>query len=398
MVKAVARPRETTWAAGNRNSTVLAKRRTAEFWKVVQVEVHVICHVEVEIAVAVIISKRSARAPASRVADPSLHRDVAKRSVTIIFIKEGTSKTGDIEVVPAVVVVIPYRRSKAPAALCQAGLLRHVGERPVMVVVIQLARRASARFQIFEGRTVDQENVRPAVVVIVDKSNAPAQRFHDVQLLRAAARQMKVDPRGARHVHERRHRSRLPLRGRGSKQHRRNKQRAHGKRAQPRRGWEVHFSGAGMPSHPILPVVSSVPQTAVAPLRIPPAFAPSHKLAPAEKTDSGRPSSARPPSVTPRWIQAAGRVPEELSPRRTGHQHSPGPTARIGEAGPRLPEFGRSPTGRVPFGNKLRHCPCAASVLSGIPQLLPDCVQGSRTHTRDGSAPGESSDRWREPC
>jgi len=92
MVKAVARPRETTRAARNRNSTVLAKPRTAEFRKVIQVEIHVICHVEVEIAVAVIISKRSARAPASQVADPSLQGDVAKRSVTIILIKEGTAR------------------------------------------------------------------------------------------------------------------------------------------------------------------------------------------------------------------------------------------------------------------------------------------------------------------
>src|SRR5882762_5994382 len=61
----------------------------------------------------------------------------------------------------------------------------------------------------------------------------------------------------------------------------------------------IPINGAGTPSRPILPVVSSVPQTAVAPLRIPSAFAPSHKLAPAEKTDSGRPSSAQPPSATP---------------------------------------------------------------------------------------------------
>src|SRR5260370_11247380 len=69
MVKAVARSREATWAARDRDAAVLAKRSAAEFRKVVQIEIHLIRNAEVQEPVAVLIPESGTRAPTSRVSN-----------------------------------------------------------------------------------------------------------------------------------------------------------------------------------------------------------------------------------------------------------------------------------------------------------------------------------------
>src|SRR6267378_7427312 len=218
MVKAVARSREAAWSARDRDAAVLAKRSAAEFRKVVQIEIHVIRNVQVQQPVAVVVAESGTRAPASRISNTRLRRHVAKCSITIVLIKEGAGETRNIKVVPAIVVVIPYRRSKAPAAVRQTSLLCHVGKCAVMVVVVELARGTLSRLHVLESGTVDQIDIRPAIVVVIEEGDPATHRFHDVELLCTTAGQAKVDAGAARHIHERRRRRRLPLDAGGRKQ------------------------------------------------------------------------------------------------------------------------------------------------------------------------------------
>src|SRR5713226_9883372 len=158
MVKAVARSREAAWAARDRDAAVLAKRSAAEFRKVVQIEIHVIRNVEVQEPVAVVIPESGTRAPASRISNTGQRRHVAKCSVTIVLIKEGTGEARNIQVVPAIVVVIPHRRSKAPAAVRQTSLLCHVGTCAVMILVVELAAGARSHLHVPEGRDAAQKH------------------------------------------------------------------------------------------------------------------------------------------------------------------------------------------------------------------------------------------------
>jgi len=72
-------------------------------------------------------------------------------------------------------------------------LNRHIRESAVVIVVIKLAGVALLGLQIFESRSVDQEDVHPAVIVIVENRDTTAHRFHDVVLLRAAASKVEID-------------------------------------------------------------------------------------------------------------------------------------------------------------------------------------------------------------
>ncbi len=72
-----------------------------------------------------------------------------------------------------------------------------------MVVVIKLAGMAFAVLQIFDRRTIHQEDVHPAVIVVVEDRDAAAHRFHDVTLFEAAAGEVEINAGGLRYVDKR---------------------------------------------------------------------------------------------------------------------------------------------------------------------------------------------------
>ena len=56
--------------------------------------------------------------------------------------------------------------------------------------------------QIFERRAVDQENVHPSIIVVIEDSDTAAHRFHDVAFFKAAAGEMKINPCGVSDICE----------------------------------------------------------------------------------------------------------------------------------------------------------------------------------------------------
>src|SRR6266481_9424006 len=80
------------------------------------------------------------------------------------------------KIVEAVVVIVADSPSHSHHFDVESHFVRHVGERAVMIVVIKLGRRM---LQNMAGpvRAVHQKNVRPAVVVIVNKGHARSHRF-----------------------------------------------------------------------------------------------------------------------------------------------------------------------------------------------------------------------------
>src|SRR6266481_5655046 len=78
---------------------------------------------------------------------------------------------GDEEIVEAVVVVIPHGHAHSEHLNVEASIVRHVREGAVMIIVVELGCRV---FLNVAGpvHPVDEENVRPAVVVVVNESNA----------------------------------------------------------------------------------------------------------------------------------------------------------------------------------------------------------------------------------
>jgi hypothetical protein len=102
----------------------------------------------------------------------------------VIAVESVLAIIGDEDIGPAIVVEVADRHAKSPAVIGHAGLLRHVGKCPVVIVVKE--RGVGRGFLAIEGvecGAVDQIDVEPAVVVVIDQSHAGAVRFKDKGLL-----------------------------------------------------------------------------------------------------------------------------------------------------------------------------------------------------------------------
>ena len=77
------------------------------------------------------------------------------------------SVVGDVEIFPAVVVVVADANALAPTGVGEAGFFRDVGEGAVVIVVVEMACGQFSRGGRIEACAVNDEDVGPAVVIIV---------------------------------------------------------------------------------------------------------------------------------------------------------------------------------------------------------------------------------------
>ena len=71
-----------------------------------------------------------------------------------------------------------------------------------MIVAVELWRMTLAGFVIVDARAIDQKNVHPAIVVVVEGGDASALCLDDVELFLAAAVQLEIDSGGAGDIDE----------------------------------------------------------------------------------------------------------------------------------------------------------------------------------------------------
>src|ERR1700677_1791398 len=81
-------------------------------------------------------------------------------------------------VVVAVVVKIADGHAHAVQFHAQPGFLRYIGKRPVLIVVIQRQRGVLAHMPR-PVHTVDEHDVLPAIVVVIDEADAGAHGFRE---------------------------------------------------------------------------------------------------------------------------------------------------------------------------------------------------------------------------
>ena len=93
----------------------------------------------------------------------------------------------DVEILPAIIVIVASANALSPTRRAQAGFHRDVGESAIMIVAIEVIRRPLTRRKSFQRRAVDDENVRPAIVVVVEDGNPGSGRLNDVFLRVLAA-------------------------------------------------------------------------------------------------------------------------------------------------------------------------------------------------------------------
>ena len=144
-----------------------------------QVEIDVAGHVEIEAAVVVVIGEGRARRPAAG-GHPRGLRRVGEGPVALVAQEHVPAEERQIDVGPAVVVVVADRDALPPPATGDAGGDGDVGERPVAVVAVERAPRSLAGGEAGQRRSVGEEQVGPAVAVVIEKGDARARGFEDV--------------------------------------------------------------------------------------------------------------------------------------------------------------------------------------------------------------------------
>ena len=111
----------------------------AEFRQIAELEVHVIGHHQVEIAIMVVISKSRAGGPAA-VAHSRLFADVGESAVAVVSVKRVLAEVGAKNVLEAVVVVVTDADSTGPSEGPQSCLLRDIRKCPITIIPIQSIR------------------------------------------------------------------------------------------------------------------------------------------------------------------------------------------------------------------------------------------------------------------
>ena len=113
---------------------------------------------------------------AARPPRPLVARDVDERALAGVPEQPVLSDAGDEEIREAVVVEVADGDAHAVELDVEAGAARHVGERAVAVVAVQAQRRPLA---LVAGpvHAVDEQDVLPAVGVVVEERAAGAERF-----------------------------------------------------------------------------------------------------------------------------------------------------------------------------------------------------------------------------
>src|SRR6185437_8159170 len=116
--------------------------------------------------VAVIIAKRRAGGPVPQ-RHSGFYGNIGEGAVVVVVVKAILAEICHVEVGPAVVVVIANGAAESPAVVFDPGDIGDVGKRLIVIVAEERSvRRRGLAVERVVGRSVDQINVEPAVVVV----------------------------------------------------------------------------------------------------------------------------------------------------------------------------------------------------------------------------------------
>ncbi len=147
-----------------------------------RVQVDVVADEKVEVAVAIVVEPCTACSPMNFFAmETGLLGDIGEGAVAIIVKQNVVAPGAAEEIVPAVVVIIADANAGLPASTREPGFFGDVGERSVAIIFVEMRgwRFSSGPFGV-EPRSIGQINIQPAIIVVVEKSDATALGFDDV--------------------------------------------------------------------------------------------------------------------------------------------------------------------------------------------------------------------------
>src|SRR5262249_23098138 len=132
-------------------------------------------------AISVVIEPCAPGPPANLfVVHARLARHISKRSISIVVKQDVLSPEAAEKIVPAIVVIVPDADAGLPSCSRQTRFLGHIGERAVAIVFVEVRRGGLARWPFgIQPRPVREIDVEPAVVIVIEKSQATSFCFDD---------------------------------------------------------------------------------------------------------------------------------------------------------------------------------------------------------------------------
>ena len=108
------------------------------------------------------------------------HRDCCGRA--------GSCPVGHIQIGPAIVVVVAYGNSNSPTIVGYACLFRDIGKCAIVVVMKERGvRRGGFSAERVVGHAIDEVDVEPSIVVVIEQCDATAEGLDDLRLGARAA-------------------------------------------------------------------------------------------------------------------------------------------------------------------------------------------------------------------
>src|SRR5437870_1750774 len=157
----------------------IATFRLASPWHSLHVESGIIGHKYVELAIAIIVHERASGPEAGmRIQEAGFLSDVGKRAIPVVAIKRVLAPAGDEQIFEAVVVIVSDGDSICIPCPEQTSLRGYIGEGAVAIIFVETIR--GRRGRVVESRTRENQNVYPAVIVIIEKSRPTTHRLYDV--------------------------------------------------------------------------------------------------------------------------------------------------------------------------------------------------------------------------
>src|SRR5437588_11338073 len=169
-------------------------------WRMFERETDVVGDEQIKVPVTVVIQEATSGSPSRLlVQKPRGFGHIAESSVAIVAIEDILSVVSAKDIFKAVVVVVSDANRGSPIGRSQASLFRDISECPVTIVLIEPVGRVDRR--TFQPCPREQENIHPAVIVIIKESTAAAGGLQDVLLaLNTSIDHRRVQPCGRSHI------------------------------------------------------------------------------------------------------------------------------------------------------------------------------------------------------
>ena len=162
---------------------------------------HIIANKQIQQPVAIEIEPQRRRAECAPPPQPRMLRNIHKRATPRIAKQPVLPYRSDIDIRKAVVIVIGHGNAQPIHLHGQPRALRHIRERPVTIIAIQL-QRAPLPLMPRPVAPVHEQNIEPAVVIVIEKRAPGPHRLRQIFRPISAAVMTKPNPGRTSHVRQ----------------------------------------------------------------------------------------------------------------------------------------------------------------------------------------------------